>query len=111
MLIRIIKRPSFIYQRAEINDLNCLEGLGDMYLEGLEVDKDNEKALYYYLKSAEEGNAKAYYKIGKLYEEEKNYEMALVNYLKVIIMRFKSYPKTWNYVLQREGVKRDDERL
>ena len=42
-----------------------------MYLEELEVDKDNEKALYYYLKSAEEGNAKAYYKIGKLYEEEK----------------------------------------
>ena len=34
-----------------------------MYLEGLEVDKILEKTLYYYLKSAEEGNAKAYYYI------------------------------------------------
>lgn len=106
-------KKAFFYlsKGAEINDLNCLEGLGDMYLEGLEVDKDNEKALYYYLKSAEEGNAKAYYKIGKLYEEEKNYEMALVNYLKGHNNEdLRATQRLGIMYYNGEGVKRDDEK-
>jgi len=77
-------KKAFFYlsKGAEVNDVNCLEALGDMYLEGFEVEKDGERALSYYLQSAEEGNIKAYYKIGRLYEEEENYEMALLYYLK-----------------------------
>ena len=62
--------------------MNCLESLGDMYYWGLYVDEDREKAFSLYDKSIEEGNISLYYKIGKLYEEDSNLKMALVNYLK-----------------------------
>ncbi|MDV4150684.1 tetratricopeptide repeat protein [Clostridium sp. AL.422] len=64
------------------NDKHCLESLGDMYYWGLYVEEDKEKAFSLYDKSIEEGNASLYYKIGKLHEENENFEEALLNYYK-----------------------------
>lgn len=77
-------KKAFFYlsKGVEKDDMNCLESLGDMYYWGLYVDEDREKAFSLYDKSIEEGNISLYYKIGKLYEEDNNLKMALVNYLK-----------------------------
>jgi uncharacterized protein len=77
-------KKAFFYlsKGTEKNDLNCLDSLGDMYYWGLYVDEDKEKAFSLYFKSIEEGNIALYYKVGKLYEEDNNFEMALLNYLK-----------------------------
>ncbi|WP_409193641.1 tetratricopeptide repeat protein, partial [Clostridium perfringens] len=77
-------KKAFFYlsKGTEKNDLNCLDSLGDMYYWGLHVDEDKEKAFSLYFKSIEEGNIALYYKVGKLYEEDNNFEMALLNYLK-----------------------------
>lgn len=77
-------KKAFFYlsKGVEEGDMNCLESLGDMYYLGVYADKDNEKAISLYNKSIEQGNISLYYKIGKIYEDENDIKMALVNYLK-----------------------------
>ncbi|GAB6168358.1 hypothetical protein JCM1393_08180 [Clostridium carnis] len=82
--IDINYKKAFLYlsKGAEKGDINCLDSLGDMYYFGFYVDEDRENAFELYKESIENGNIELYYKVGKLYEEDNNIELALVNYLK-----------------------------
>lgn len=53
---------------AEQGDAQRQLELGDMYHGGKGVSKDNEKAVYWYIKSAEQGYAEAQYVLGHVYD-------------------------------------------
>jgi len=62
------------YSKAQSN-------LGYMYLNGLGVERDYEKALYWYQLAVDQGSSFAQSKLGSMYEEghgvERDYEKAL----------------------------------
>lgn len=82
--IEINYKKAFFYlsKGCEKNDDKSLELLGDMYYYGLYVNKDKDKAIELYNKSIEEGNIEVYYKLGLIYEEERDMKNALINYYK-----------------------------
>lgn len=82
--IEINYKKAFFYlsKGCEKNDDKSLELLGDMYYNGLYVNKDKDKAIELYNKSIEEGNIEVYYKLGLIYEEERDMKNALINYYK-----------------------------
>lgn len=82
--IEINYKKAFFYlsKGCEKNDDKSLELLGDMYYYGLYVNKDKDKAIELYNKSIEEGNVEVYYKVGLIYEEERDMKNALINYYK-----------------------------
>lgn len=64
----------------EALDTNCIESLGYMYINGLYVDKNISYGLGLYEKCIEYGDKDIFYKIGKVYEEEKLIRQAIVAY-------------------------------
>ena len=62
-------------------------GLGKCYYNGEGIEKDLEKALYWYQKAAENEYIKAQYDLALLYQEgkkiEKNFKKALYWYQKI----------------------------
>lgn len=83
-LIDINYKKAFFYLSKGVNkkDKNCLESLADMYYWGLYVKEDKEKAFSLYDESIKQGNSNLYYKLGKLYEDEGDFEKSLLNYTK-----------------------------
>lgn len=65
------KAYKYLSKGYEACDLNCIESLADMYLKGLYVDKDVKKALELYNLSIDYGSFELYFKVGKIYEDEK----------------------------------------
>ncbi|WP_300383756.1 tetratricopeptide repeat protein [Clostridium sp.] len=101
----------YLSKGAEKGDIECLEAIGDMYYNGIYLDEDREKAFYYYNKSIEEGNIKIYYKLGKIYEEEENIEISLLNYLKGHNNGdLKATQKLGIMYYNGEGVEKDEEK-
>ncbi|MCQ2969406.1 MAG: sel1 repeat family protein, partial [Clostridium sp.] len=74
------KAFKYLMKGYEACDLNCLESLADMYLNGLYVEKDKNKALELYNLSIDYGSFQLYFKVGKIYEEENLMEQAISFY-------------------------------
>lgn len=101
----------YLSKGADIDDMDCLEAIGDMYYNGIYLDEDREKAFSHYNRSIDEGNIKIYYKLGKIYEEEDNIEMALLNYLKGHNNgELKSTQRLGIMYYNGEGVEKDEEK-
>ena len=101
----------YLSKGAEKDDIDCLEALGDMYYNGIYIEEDREKAFSYYDRSIEGGNIKIYYKLGKIYEEEDNVEMSLLNYLKGHNNGdLKATQKLGIMYYNGEGVQKDEEK-
>ncbi len=81
-------------KRLGINADFSMYLLGRMYEGGLYLEQDNEKALAWYKKSAENGGASAYFRLGELYSEgkivTKDYKKAIILYTKAAEM---NHPK------------------
>ena len=64
-----------VKEKAEQGDASAQYSLGHMYLMGKEIQKDDDQALYWYMKSAEQGNPYGQFGLGTLYilrfDEEK----------------------------------------
>ena len=76
---------------AEAGDPECINKLGEIYEKGNRyVDHDNEKALSYYLKVAEEyGNPIAYFNLGLYYfSNNEEYEKAVEWLYKAYLLRY-----------------------
>lgn len=76
---------------AEAGDPECINKLGEIYERGNRyVDYDNEKALSYYLKAAEEyGNPAAYFNLGLYYfSNNEEYEKAVEWLYKAYLLRY-----------------------
>lgn len=75
-----------IRRAAEMGIAAAQNKLGDIYLNGQEVEQDFEQAVYWYAKAAEQGNAEAQDSLGFMYENgysvEKDYAKAVEWYRK-----------------------------
>lgn len=75
-----------LIDKAEQGDVKAQYDLGFRFEMGIDVDKNYEKALYWYKKAAEQGLASAQYSLGYLYEEglgvAQSYEKAHEWYVK-----------------------------
>ena len=82
------KAFDYFMQAAEKGDPEAARCVGKLYEDGLAVEKDNEKAFYWYgkakehyLELAEKGDADAQYYLGVIYENgegvEQNYQEAI----------------------------------
>ena len=70
-------RPGQVMQKAALK-------LGDLYLDGTKVKKDIKKAIESYEMASEKENAEASFKLGKIYEGNKNLDQAKIYYQKSI---------------------------
>ncbi|MDR0481084.1 MAG: sel1 repeat family protein, partial [Gallionellaceae bacterium] len=77
---------SRIHTAAEQGDAEAQRTLGFNYYNGEDVEKDREKAAFWYRKAAEQGHANAQYNLGCLYDSgegvEQDYEQAAFWYRK-----------------------------
>jgi tetratricopeptide (TPR) repeat protein len=67
---------------AKNNNTECYNRLGGMYVDGLGVGINDDKAIEFFKKSAEGGNAAGQNNLGMMYEFQKNYEKAVEWYRK-----------------------------
>ena len=56
------------FDLAKSGDIDAQTMLGEMYLEGIIVEKDYEKAFFWLAKAANKDNVKAQYLLGTMYE-------------------------------------------
>lgn len=77
------KGYQYLVKSSELGNVAALNTIGNMYLNGVyPLDKDQEKAISYYMKAALNKYAYAYNNLGKIDEMKKDYEKAFDYYLK-----------------------------
>lgn len=69
-----------IKNQADNGDIKAQIEIGYLYLNGIYVSVDYNKAFMYYMKAAKQGNALAQYQIGRMYHNDKDYYNAYLYY-------------------------------
>jgi len=72
------------YKLANEGDPSSQNNLGYFFDEGIGVDKDIKKALYWYKKAAKQGNSSSYINISKVYQAQQNIRRAKFWLLKAV---------------------------
>ncbi len=72
---------SFLKKAISLGSISALNTMGICYMEGI-IKKDKKKAYDYFKKAAEKKYVYAYNNLGRLLEQDKEYEAALEYYLK-----------------------------
>ena len=76
------KGYKYLLKAYNLGNVAASNMIGNMYYEGIyPLNKDIEKAIYYYKKASEANYVYAFNNLGKIYEEKKEYDIALKYYL------------------------------
>ncbi len=75
---------------ADCNNLNAQVALGDIYLKGIGVERDIDKAFHYFERASLNGNATASYKIAMMYKEGLGVEIDKNKYYEYLKFAFEN---------------------
>lgn len=99
-----------LYIAAEKGAMTAQAVLGACYVKGFGVEKNDEEAVKWYKKAAEQGHAKGQFVIGKAYDKGKDYKEAVKWYRKAAEQDFADAQNYLGIKYQRgEGVELSNE--
>lgn len=98
------EREERVAKKFNMFDSNLL---GELYAQGIGVDKDTKKALKYYQLSAKNGNMDACLAAARIYEKEQSYPEAFKLYASIADRNYHACYKVGEYLVKGLGTRVD----